>query len=241
MDLYYEMGFDGTNIYRLIQQDKEKVLAPVPTNERDKWIFAEGDAEKADSPPYNDTHQFYSVWLAYCSMPYFRNLSGSIAVSPAFGTRDFIGERISKMQSPAKWKAHDKYFMNDVSWLSDGTYNAFLPTGKETNLRYQAPYDFPFVWGRFENLTWTNWNGVSIPSSFKITVSRPDYASTSVAKFIPVYTITGTLDQVQKVETFSPVPKLTTKTHITDWRNLIGGQPTMFVTTNLWKFSRAVR
>jgi len=239
--LFYEMGFDGTNIYRLLQQDEQKVLSPVPVNERYKWVSAEGDVMKSDSPPGNDSRQFYSVWLPYCSKPYFRNLKDNNAVSPAFATRDFIGERITKMQSPAKWKTHDNFFMNDVSWLSDGTFKVFLAGGKETTLKYQPPYDFPFVWARYENLTWTNWNGISLPSSFKITVSRPDYESTNVAKFVPVYTMAGRLDQIRTVGTFSPVPKLTIKTHITDWRNANRRYPDMFLSTNFWEFSKAVR
>lgn len=238
MDLYYEMGFDGTNDYRLLQQDEQKVLAPVPPNERGKWVFAEGDVKKAGSPPGNDTHSCYPLWLAYCSAPYFNNLQGDQAVSPEFVTRDFIGEPITNVVAPAKWKAHDRFFMNDISWLSDGTVKAFGADGKETILKYPPPYNFHFVWGQFENMAWTNWNGISIPTTFKITVSHPDYESTNAAKFLTAYTITGTVDQVRRVENFSPVPVLTTKTHITDWRNMRHARPGMFVSTNFWEQSK---
>ena len=241
VDLYYEMSFDGTNIYRFIQQDKNKILSTVPPDESDKWVFAEGDVEKADSPPGNDIHNLYPVWLAYCSAAYFKNLNGDKAVSPAFATRDFIGEPIAKMQSPAKWNMHDQSFVKDVSWLSDGTYEAVMPDGKETTQKYEPPYDTAFVWGHFENLSWTNWNGISVPNSFKITVYRPDYTSKTVAHFAVVYTFTGTLGEIRKVNNFSAVPKLTTKTHITDWRDERKNQPARYVSTNRWDYSAATR
>ena len=240
-DLYYEMGFDGTNIYRFIQQDEEKISSTVPLNKRDNWVFAEGDVEKADSPPGNDIHLLYPVWLAYCSAPYFKNLNGDKAVSPAFATRDFIGEPITKMQSSAKWSMNDKFFMKDVSWLSDGTYRAVMADGKETIERYQTPYDTPFVWGHFENLSWTNWNGIPVPSSFNIAVYRPDYTSKTAANLAIAYTITGTIEQIRNGEKFSAVPELTTKTHITDWRNERRNQPARYVSTNRWDSSNAIR
>ena len=235
------MSFDGTNIYRFIQQDKNKILSTVPPDERGKWVFAEGDVEKVDSPPGNDVHILYPVWLAYCSAPYFKNLNGDKAVSPAFATRDFIGEPIAKMQSPAKWNMHDLSFVEDVSWLSDGTYEAVMPDGKETARKYGPPYDTAFVWGHFENLSWTNWNGISVPNGFKITVYRPDYTSKTIAHFAVAYTFTGTLGEIRKVNDFSAVPKLTTKTHITDWRDERKNQPARYVSTNRWDYSAATR
>lgn len=237
VDSYYEMGFDGKNIFALKQQDKNKILATVPANERGKWVFAEGDVEKADSPPCNDIYNLYPVWLAYCSAPYFKNLMGDKVVSPAFATKNFIGDPITKMESPAKWNVYDKFFIKDVSWLSDGTYGATTADGKEMIQKYQPPYDVPFVWGRFENLSWTNWNGISVPTTFKITVYRPDYTSKTSANLTVAYTITGALDQIRKIGRFSPVPKLTTPTSITDWRKNGRGGPGRYLTTNSWDYS----
>jgi len=240
VDLYYEMGFDGTNIYTMRQQDENKILSTVPANERDKWVFAEGRVEKVDSPPCNDIYHLYPVWLAYCSAPYFKNLKGDKAVSPAFATRDFLGEPVTRIQSPAKWKMYDQSFIKSVSWLSDGTYEAIMPDGKETIEKYAPPYDTPFVWGRFENLSWTNWNGISVPSSFKIVVYRPNYSSRIVARVDVSYTITGTLGKIRTINGFFPVPKLTTKTSVTDWRRQDRGSPGRYFTTNSWDYSDAI-
>lgn len=233
VDLYYEMGFDGTNLFRFIQQDKNKILSTVPQDERSKWVFAEGDVQKADAPSANDTHCLYPVWLAYCSAPYFKKLSGDQAVAPIFAPGDFIGEPIQKKQMPAKWKLHGRSFMKEVSWYSDGTVKGIMPDGKEIVRKYPPPYDVPFVQGQFEALSWTNWNGISLPSHFTITVYRPDYNSRAKAKFVAIYTITGAIDKIHETENVSAVPEITTRTHITDWRS-ISISPARYVGTN-WR------
>jgi len=240
VDVYYEMSFDGTNIYRLTQQDKNKILSTVPANERNKWVFAEGDVEKADSPHGNDIYKLYPVWLAYCSAPYFKNLSGNTAVSAAFPTRDFIGERIAKKQSPVKWNSHDKFFLKDASWFSDGNVEAHWPDGRVTTEKYQPPYDKPFVETYFENSSWTNWDGISMPTSFKMVAYQPNYTSTNTARFNVAYTITGSLEQIRNIEKFPAPPELTTETHITDWRNVQRDQPARYVSTNRWDFLDAI-
>jgi hypothetical protein len=108
-------------------------------------------------------------------------------------------------------------------------------------LKYPAPYDTAFLKGRFENLSWTNFNGVALPSSFKLIVYRPSYTSNAVANLEITYTITGTLGQIRNKDEFSPVPALTTRTLITDSRIMLGGRPTPYVSTNRWSYSNAIR
>jgi RNA polymerase sigma factor (sigma-70 family) len=244
VDLYYEMGFDGTNIYTLKQQDENKILSTVPANDRNKWVFAEGRVEKADSPPGMDIYKLFPVWLVYCSAPYFKNLDGDKAVSPTFATRDFLTEAITRKQQPAKWNLNDKFFLKEASWFSDGKVEAHWPDGRITIEKYRPPYDKPFVETHFENLSWTNWNGISMPSSFKIVTYWPDYTSTNVARFKVAATYTGTLEQIRNLEKFSPVPELTTRTFITDWRiktrGNIHGQNS-YVSTNRWDRADDIR
>jgi RNA polymerase sigma factor (sigma-70 family) len=244
VDLYYEMGFDKTNIYTLEQQNKEKILPTIPANEINNWSFALGRVEKADSPPGMDLYNLYPVWLAYCSAPYFKNLNGDKAVSPIFHPGDFLTEAIIRKQQPAKWNLNDKFFLKEASWFSDGNVEAILPNGRTRIEKYQPPYDKPFVETRFENLSWTNWNGISVPCRFKIVAYRPDYASTNVASFKVGFTIIGTLEQIRDKNEFSPVPELTTRTLITDSRikqKRRTDPPASYVSTNHWDFSDAIR
>ena len=242
-DLYWEMGFDGTNLYTLEQQDKDKLLATVPPTVLQRGvIFAEGSVQTAGSPPHNDAQQFYPVWLAYCSAPYFEKLKGDKAVAPRYAMRDFMNEPVKRIELAAKWDMHDRSFVKDVSWFSDGTTEGVGPNGKSFIEKYQPPYDKPFVEGRFEILSWTNWNGVSVPSDFKLTVYRPDYASTNIAKFVVATTVTGTLGQIQNIGKFSPVPQLNMATRITDLRIKVrpGLQPSGYISTNLWNITNSV-
>jgi RNA polymerase sigma factor (sigma-70 family) len=244
VDLYYEMGFDRTNIYTLEQQDKDKILTTIPANETNKWSFALGRVEKADSPPGMDIYKIYPVWLAYCSAPYFKNLDGDKAVSPTSNPRDFLTEVIIRKQQPAKWNLNDKFFLKEVSWFSDGNVEAHWPDGRTTIEKYQPPYDKPFIETRFENFSWTNWNGISMPSSFKIVTYWPDYTSTNVARFKVAATYTGTLEQIRNKDKFSPVPELTTRTLITDWRMKPRNSRDnihAYVSTNRWNRAAAIR
>jgi hypothetical protein len=242
IDLYYEMGFDKTNIYTLEQQDKEKILPTIPANEINKWSFALGRVEKADSPPGMDIYNLYPVWLAYCSAPYFKNLNGNKAVSPTYATRDFLTEAITREQQSAKWNLNNNFFLKDVLWFSDENVEVHWPDGRTTIGKRLPPYDKPFVETRFENLSWTNWNGISMPSNFKIVTYWPDYASTNVARFKVAATYTGTLEQIRNTEKFFPVPELTTRTLITDSRikSKRKGQINSYVSTNRWDFSDAI-
>jgi RNA polymerase sigma factor (sigma-70 family) len=244
VDLYYEMGFDGTNLFTLKQQDGRKVLPNLTadTLRSGRYVLAEGRVEKADSPPCMDTFQICPLWLAYCSAPYFAGLKGDLALSPLFPSRDFLTEAIPpRKQLPAKWNMSGTTFIKDVSWYSDGNVESLGPDGKMTISKYRAPYDTAFLQGQFENIGWTNFNGVSLPSSFKLVVYRPDYASRDVANFKVAYTITGTLEQVRKLSEFSPTPKLTTRTIITDSRIMRGGRPTSYASTNRWDYADAIR
>ena len=243
-DLYYEMGFDGTNLFTLEQQDKEKLMPTIPPKvlQAGNIIFAEGRVEKADSPPCLDGELLCPVWLAYCSAPYFANLKGNKAVSPLSATADLLSERIQHLQLPAKWKTNDRFFMNNISWFSDGTTEESGPDGKISIQKYRAPYDGPFLLGVFENNSWTNWNGISLPSNFKWVVYIPSYQDATNAKptFVVGYTITGTLDTIRQTGKFSPVPELTMATHITDSR-VRRGRLTPYLSTNRWDYSDAIR
>jgi hypothetical protein len=183
--------------------------------------------------------------LAYCSAPYFKNLKDDKAVSPTFAARPFFDEPITKIQEPAKWNMNDKLFVRDVSWFSDGKFQADWGGGKVTMEKYRAPYDAGFVWGRFENLAWTNWSGNSLPSSFKIMVYHPSYPANAAPDLDVLYTITGTLEKIRNIGNFSPVPELQTKTLITDWRIKRKGQINShgsknYVSTNQWDSSDAI-
>ena len=242
IDLYYEMGFDGTNIFTLEQQDKQKVLPKVPAEalRSGPYTLALGRVEKAVSPPCLDTHQLYPVWLAFCSAPYFASLRDDKAVSAMFATRDFLTESIPRMQQSAKWKLNDKSFIKDISWFSDGNFEAHHSDGKVTIEKYAAPYDTAFVQAQFVNLSWTNWNNMTLPSSFKLVGYVPTFASRTVANFDVAYTISGQVEQIRKKNRFVPAPELTTKTIITDSRIMRGNRPTSYTSTNRWDYPDAI-
>ncbi len=215
-----------------------------PAIQSGKYVSALGRVEKADSPPGMDRYNLYPVGLAYCSAPYFKNLNGNKAVSPTYATRDFLTEAITRKQQTAKWNLNDNFFLKDASWFSDGNVEVWGPDGKMSIQKYEPPYDKPFVETRFENLSWTNWNGISMPSSFKTVTYWPDYTSTNVARFKVAATYTGTLEQIRSKDEFSPVPELTARTLITDSRikqKRRTNPPFSYVSTNRWDFSDAIR
>ena len=243
-DLYWEMSFDGKDIFTLEQQDREKLLPTVPPAvlQRGNTIFAEGSVQAANSPPHNDAQQFYPVWLAYCSAPYFQQLEGDKAVAPRFALRDFLNEPVKRIELAAKWDMHDRSFIKDVTWYSDGTTEATGPDGKSFIYKYPPPYDKPFMEARFEVLSWTNWNGTFVPRDFNLTAYRPDSASTNVANFVVQYTVTGALEQIQNIGEFLPVPQLNMATRITDLRINVrrGLRPTSYISTNEWNITNSI-
>jgi RNA polymerase sigma factor (sigma-70 family) len=243
IDLYHEMSFDGTNIYRLQQQDEQRALARQPGFKPD--VFALGRVEKGDRPANMDGHQLFPIWLAYCSAPYFHKLKGDMAVAARFGARDFLTEASTNVDAAAKWKESGKFFMERIEWYSDGTFEAFWGDGKRTVEKYQPPFGSGFVDGRFEVSAWTNWNGVLIPGSFRLTGYRPDFESGKNPQLVPYYTISAELEQIRAVKDLSAIPELTTKTLISDGRikNTKGnpsGHLRSYVSTNLWDVSEAI-
>jgi len=205
VDSYYEMGFDGANIFTLEQQDKQKVIKLDPEAARSsKYFFAEGRVEKADSPPCMDEELLAPVWLAYCSAPYFAKLKQGQAVSPLYGMGDFLNHPSKRLQLPAQWKMKSRSFVKEVAWFSDGNVESYYPDGKVVTEKYAAPYNTAFLQGRFENVSWTNFDGVVFPNSFKLVVYLPAYTSQTVADFKVGYTITGTLEKIGKLGHFSP-------------------------------------
>lgn len=249
LDLFEEMGYDGTNIYTLEQQDKGKVLLKFSpeTVRSGNYSLAQGRVEKADSPPCMETSLVPAVWLAYCSEPYFASLKDTNAFSPMFADRDFLADFIPRMKLPSKWSMNDSSFVKEITWYSDGYYPVSQP---DQSLGYKlgyekirAPYDKDFIEGRFQNLTWVNFAGATLPSSFQLIVYRPSYADAPDAKpnFVVAYTITGNLETTRETGHFSPVPELTTKTDITDWRVTRGGRPAPYASTNRWDYTAAIR
>jgi RNA polymerase sigma factor (sigma-70 family) len=247
--LFEEMGYDRTNIYTLEQQDKAKVLPNFSpeTIRSGNYSLAQGRVETADSPPCMETSLVPAVWLAYCSKPYFASLKDTNAFSPMFADRDFLAEFIPRMKLPSKWSMNDSSFVKEIAWYSDGYYPVSQPDPRlGYKLGYEklrAPYDKTFLAGYFQNLTWTNFAGATLPSSFQLTVYRPSYADAPDAKpnFVVACTITGNLETIRKTGNFSPVPELTTKTYITDWRVMRGGRPAPYASTNRWDYSAAIR
>ncbi len=236
IDLYYEMAFDGKNLFTLTQQDPRKVSA---------GIIAQGRVEQTNSPPCMDIFSFYPVWLAYCSAPYFTSLHGDEAVSPRFAPgNEFLNELnkpVTRVPLPAKWNLHDQSFITDVSWYSDGNFEAHDVDGTVSIEKYPAPYNTGYLQGRFTILAWTNWNRVSLPSSFSLAAYRPAYPSGAAAHLDVNYTVTGTLERIRRIDKFSPVPELAQKTLITDWRTLRGNQTVNYVSTNRWDYADAIR
>jgi hypothetical protein len=164
------------------------------------------------------------------------------AISPMFPGRDFLNESIPpRKKLPAKWTMNGKSFLKDVSWFSDGNVEVHYPNGKVAVEKYAAPYNTAFLQGRFDNAAWTNWNGMSLPTNFKLVVYRPAYTSQTVANFEIAYTITGTIEQIRTLDKFSPVPELTTRTGITDSRLMRRSRPTSYTSTNRWDYSDAIR
>jgi hypothetical protein len=135
---------------------------------------------------------------------------------------------------------YDRFFLKDANWYSDGTTESTGPDGKSFIYKYPPPYDKPFVEGHFEILSWTNWNGISVPANFKLTAYRPDNSSTNVANFVVQYTVTGALNQIRDIGTFSPVPHLNMETHKTDSRIMRGGRPVPYASTDRWDYSAAI-
>jgi len=244
IEAYSEMGFDGTNIYNLKMDNEQKALAGFSraTIQSGNYALAQGRVDKAEAPPYLDFELQYPVWLAYCSGAYFQNLNSDQAVPPTLGERDFLNERAVPIKAAAKWNMDGKNFVKDVSWYNDGTFIGYLGGGKTMAGKYPPPYDKPFVDRRFEVLSWTNWNGASIPSSFRIAVYHPDYPTNGPATLTTSFTFRGTLEQIRTVDKFSPVPELVTKTIISDFRSAgrRGNSRNSYLSTNHWDFSDAI-
>jgi hypothetical protein len=154
-----------------------------------------------------------------------------------------LSEPVKRIELPAKWNLHDRFFVKDVSWFSDGNVEVTYPNGRVAAEKYKPPYNTAFLDSRFEITSWTNWNGISMPRDFKLTAYRPDYASTNVAKFVAGYTVTGSLEQIQNMGKFSPVPQLNMETRITDLRIIVrrGLQPTSYISTNQWDIADAIQ
>lgn len=81
---------------------------------------------------------------------------------------------------------------------------------------------------------------MAVPINFKIVTYYPYFRSNSPPKLDTGSTYTGSLDQIQELDNFSPIPALTTKTYITDWRLKDHKRfHNAYVSTNRWDVSDA--
>ena len=247
VDWYYEMGFDGDNLFTLEQQK----FSPDSTGPSTHQVFALGRVEAAAAPPGMDRYLFYPVWLAYGANVYFKNLGDARAVSPLFPDREFLDEPVIGKPLPAKWSMHGAAFLAEVSWFNDGTFEGQGPDGKITTEKEPPPFDNHYQEGHFEVLSWTNYNGRSFPKSFQLKFFRPAGASQADAHLETAYTVTGSLEQIRKPSPFSTVPELKTSTLITDTRLktpkeiahslvLNGHHFVHYATTNRWDYADAI-
>jgi hypothetical protein len=235
---FEESGYNGTNIFCLEQHDKQKLKALVDPKvfQSDRFASALGRVVTA-SAPRMEPNLIYPIWLAYASLPYFSSLTNGKAVSPLYVQDGLMPE----MQFPAKWKVENSLFISDIDWFCEGGYTVPGPYGKPELKKFPAPYDKGFLQAHFQVTTWTNFDDMSLPKDFTMTQYQPAGVVDGVTNFNVGCIITGTIEVVRKLNAFSPVPELTTRTIIRDFRYKFGDQTISYQTTNSWYTEQEIK
>ena len=84
---------------------------------------------------------------------------------------------------------------------------------------------------------WTNLNGFSIPSQFRLTVYAPLAPRQGVADFTEMFRIEGILRSIEQLRTFTFEPSISTRTLVKDARYASytkTGEPLGYVTVSGW-------
>jgi len=229
---FYEAGCDGSNIFYLQQNDREKLKKIVGKKiEEDNFAIAKGEVLGRVIPRYR-TDLLGCVWQAYASLSYFQHLTNARAISPRFEIVNMVPE----VEQKVVWRAITPGFISSVDWFADGTYVIQAASGSLVTNEYNKPYSEGFLQGTFENLSWTNIGTLAVPKAFALTVYSPASkgASSGEKKLSVSYRVSGVLEELENLSSLSYLPKLTSKTIITDFRRTSQGTPVAYMTSSGW-------
>ncbi len=228
---YEEVGCDGTNIFYLEQQDGQKLQGMVDLKvfQSDHFAQALGRVMEGTAPRMEPS-LIYPVWLALASGPYIASLTNNRVISPLFVQDGLMPE----MKLPSKWNMHNTFFLDSMTWFSEGKYQAIGNYGEPELKKYHAPYDDGFLQAVFHVTSWTNSNALSLPGIFDLIEYEPGWVVDNVTNFNIGYTVIGRVDAVRELKMFSPIPNLTTKTSITDFRYNFGVRTISYLSSSNW-------
>jgi hypothetical protein len=235
--LFEEAGSDGINIFYLVQYDtnKEYLFGSPDLTKQKNFAPASGRVQKASCPPCLEMNLIYPVWLAYCSSPYLSALNNNKVVAPLFVPEDFFSGPIPKrFDLPAKWKLNSSSFVSEISWFSEGKYAVSEKDGTQKLEKYPPPFDGGFLQASFETTDWTNFSGILLPGSFLLKVFAPNYKIEGKTNLDLFYTIAANVETIRSLSNFSYIPKLTTRTLITDSRVFLGERPVSYGSVSNW-------
>ena len=228
---FYEVGCDGTNIYYFEQNDEQKLRSIVDAktlnSERNATAF--GRVMRADAPRL-ESSLIYPIWLALASCPYLKEVKSNRVVAPFFIEEGFQPQ----VSLPAKWDIKDGAFVSNITWFSEGSYPIVGSDGKAGYEKYPPPYDAGFLQAHFEVAAWTNVGGASYPQRFTLLDYDPSGVSNGVTNFVVGCIMSGIVESIHSLDFFSPVPKITSKSIVKDFRYNFGDQTISYLTTSNW-------
>jgi hypothetical protein len=220
---FYEAGFDGTNIFYLVQHDLFKLRSYVDTKtlSSDRFLTADGRVDRRSVPEVKmDLINF--VWQAYASCQYYQSLQDGKAVSPFFVVDGVAAE----INLPANVEqASNTNFAQSVFWLSGDNADSVQPGLSSRSVQ-----------AHFENVAWTNNGGLIVPKAFELSAFFPQPAGGKREGAVHelAFKVTGVLDSVAPLNGFDYLPTITSKTLIEDSRFSTNGSPIGYVTTSKW-------
>jgi len=229
--LYNEVGFDGTNIYYIEQKDAQKLRSVVDskTFNSERYATALGRVMQADVPRMEPS-LIYPVWLALASYPYFNDAKSNRVVAPLFVEDGFEPQ----MSLPAKWMFESGSFVSNVTWFSEGSYSKRGSDGKTEYEKYPPPYAAGFLQAHFEITAWTNVGGANYPQHFTLVEYDPSWPSDGATNVVVGYVVSGMVESIQRLDSFTPIPEITSKSIVKDFRYSFGDQTITYLTPSNW-------
>ena len=216
LDLFWEAGSDGTNIFSLDQQDTKQLKESKPPKvfNADNYVTATGRVETRKVPRM-DYSMINPLWQAYASASYYSGLTNDKVIPPLF----FVEDYSPVLEEHVTWtNGGNRHFISEVTWFSDGSYPLFHPPNKLEIKKFNPPYSEGFVELRFEVQAWTNYSTIVVPSSFSLTKYVPAGHSGAPPKFKAAFRISGSLERIQDVDSFSVIPEISSRALVNDSR-----------------------
>lgn len=235
----YCIGCDGANLYQFCTFAPQASIAMAPNSLKNspQWsntlhVLKSEEASQSGAVypellPHNDPGNCYVnlIWLAFCSDCFITNHAAPEQLLP-LGIFSVVEQTTNNFgKAVLAWGENNNTL--SALYLLGSTY-AKTPDGQI--LMFPPPYDKEYTNFAFTVVSCTNWQGVRIPTEFRMSWFAKDFTGPAY----PVYRIDGIVTNFVPVSgAETGIPKITRRMHVRDFRSKsLYGVPVVEYDTN---------